>query len=697
MSSVTSLRCAIALLLAAPAMVAVAQSEVGDVSQPEAASQLEEVVVTARARSEDLQEVPDAVTAFSASAIEAAGIDEVNDFVRLTPAVTLVEASQSPGIALLNIRGIGQQLNQEAPVAIVVDGVQTASSAALTQALLDVERIEVLKGPQGALYGRNAIGGALNITTREPSGEFEGSIAASMGNHDYEALNGLLTGPLGSDRVRYKLVANYSDYAGDFRNAFTGTLTNPREDWNVRGRLVADLTARVTLDVRASTSETTNAGYNAVILGTARADDFSGRPLSDRRGDGLREIDEYSLQAQFETALGTWTATSAFIDTLDESSYDLDQRPVFLIDLAVQRTMVEAFSQELRLTSNDSRKLRYTAGAYLLDTDLQRATAVDLSPLVTGASGVVRLPTDTQQDNRAWAGFAQLNYDLSDALELTGALRYDRDEREQLDLLTGTRQAADFSQLQPKASVAWKVNDARLLYATYAEGFRSGGFNQPVPAFPLVFDKEASRAFELGLKNELFERRLRLNVAAFHTEQENQQVTLIDVAGTGAQGTVNIPETTFNGAEIELQAALSDQWALTTGLSWIDSEIIEFGQASQYEGNQSPYTARWTYSVGVDYRRALSNGWDLELHGDYAGQSRMYYEYFNTIEQPSYGLANLRLSTHNQRWRITAFIENAFDERYYSDVASNITTSGLGDLGIKGRARRYGMMVGMNF
>ena len=658
---------------------------------------LEEIVVTARSREESLLDVPDTVTVFSEASIEQYGIDEYFDFIRVTPGLSFVEASQSPGIALLNIRGIGQQLNQEPPVAVVVDGIQVASAAAITQALVDVERIEVVKGPQGALYGRNAIGGAIIVTSKQPTAETSGHLQVDYGDDGYAAVEGALRGGLGSERILASVVGRWSDFDGDFTNAFTGLETNPLEDWLVRGRIVATLTERIEADFRYSRSETRNAGYNGVILPDGDAGFFDARPLSGHAGSGLREVDEVAAKFSLATSIGTLTWTSALVSSSDESGYDLDQVPVELVDLALQSAEVDALSEEIRLTSSSDRALRYTGGFYYLDTEIDRRTTVTLHPLVTGAPVPINLPTDTTQQNEAWAAFLQVNYDLTEALELTGALRYDEDDREQTDRLSGTVDSRTFDSLQPKLSVAYALGSDSLLYATYAEGFRSGGFNQPTPTFPLVYPAEETSSYEIGTKLSALDDRLRLSAAAFLSEQENQQVTLVDVQNSGAQGIVSIDETRFTGAEFELQAVITNELRLSMAAAHVDSEIRRFAAAPQFEGNSSPYAPEWTWNVALDWSKSLPDDWLLDFHVDYAGQSGMYYEYFGTIEQPAYGMTNVRIEVSRGRYNFEVFGENVFDKAYYTDAVSNFVTGGLGNFGIRGRRDQFGVRFRVDY
>lgn len=663
-----------------------------------------EIVVTARSRAERLVDVPDSVTAFSEARIENAGIDELNDFVRLTPGVSLTESSQSPGIALINIRGIGQQYQGEAPVAVVVDGVQVISVSAINQGLTDVERIEVLRGPQGALYGRNAIGGAINITTQEPTNEFEGAVRVGYANGNDEMIEGMVSGPIIDDRLMFRLSGHYNDFDGTIENPITGTQTNALSNSYLRLRLLARPTDTLTLDLRASHDLTDNAGYNGVILPGGDAGNFSVPPMSGREGSGRLTVDEYAFKATLETPLGDLSASTGFVQTEDEASYDLDLTPVNFLDLNTQRTGIEAFSQELRLTSNAAGPLRYTAGLFYVATERARFVDVEVIPFSA------HLLTDTYDDNTAWAAFAQVNYDITDDFELTLAGRYDVDNREQINNLVPSSDpnysvSEEFTMFQPKVSLAYSLSSEMTLYATAAQGFRSGGFNSPGPVFGRVYEAEETTNYEVGFKSILFDGRLTFNAALYSILFENQQVQLLDL-GTGQQGIVNIPETENRGVEVEFAARLTDSLTLSGGIGYLDSEITDFTALPIVEGNRPPFSPEFTYNIAVDYTTPFTSDWDLVLRAGLSGQSGLYYEYYSRetngalpytlSKQPSYTLLDLRASLRGPAWSITAFADNALDEEYYPDASSNLITN-FGDVAVRGRTQRYGVEIGYRF
>jgi len=671
---------------------------------PEEDLNANEVVVTARSRAERLVDVPDAITAFSAQQIENAGINELNDFVRLTPGVSLVESSQSPGIALLSIRGVGQQYQGEAPVAVVVDGVQVISVSAINQGLTDVERIEVLRGPQGALYGRNAIGGAINIVTREPTNEFEGGVRVGYANGNDEMVEGVISGPIIDDTLLFRLSGHYNDFDGTIENPVTGTNTNALSTGYLRLRLLARPTDALTLDFRASHDLTENAGYNGVILPGGDAGNFSVDPVSGREGSGRLTVDEVAFRATLNTPLGELSAATGFVNSEDESEYDLDLTTVDFLDLNRQSTDIQAWSQELRLTSTNAGPLRYTGGLFYAATERDRTTDVEVIPFA------LNLLADASDDNTAWAAFAQINYDISDDLELTLAGRYDVDDREQTNNLVASadpnyRVSEEFTMFQPKISLAYALAPDVTLYATAAQGFRSGGFNTPGPVFDRVYDSEETTNYELGLKSIFFDGRLLLNVAVYSILYENQQVQLLDL-GSGQQGIVNIPETESRGIEVEFAARLSDRLTFSGGIGYLDSEITNFTALPIVEGNRPPFAPEYTYNLALDYTAPFSEDWDLVLRAALSGQSGMYYEYYSRetngalpytlSEQPAYTLVDLRATLRGPTWTLTAFADNALDEEYYPDASSNLIT-GFGDVAVQGRTRRYGVQIGYRF
>ncbi|MDX1563337.1 MAG: TonB-dependent receptor, partial [Gammaproteobacteria bacterium] len=477
----------------------------------------EQIIVTARRRAESFQDVPIAITAFSQADIEAAGIERPQDFVSLTPNVTLVE-TQNQGTSFLTIRGISQARNSEPSAAILVDGVLLTNPAQLTQELFDVQQIEVLKGAQGAVYGRNAIGGAIVITTREPGDDFEGQL--KLGYDDGPGYNVGVSagGPLGdSDTLKYQTSFSYYDTDGWIDNTYLGEEADPFKDTSIRARLLWEPNDRLRTDARFYTSEVeTQALYFNIDFGN-NVNETRLPVRVNNPGVNDRDLSQLAFKLDYDADWGTFTSiTSA--DSIEEilTGDQFDFLPIedslffFLFgdDFAQHQYLdVDTLSQELRFTSTDEDRLRWIGGIYFTQTDRYISTG-NIVDRGEGAIPVYRTPRGNfpfddsiypnsfqtsfladGQDNFAWAVFGELAYDISDRTEIALALRYDEDERENTtltptaflptpDATTGEVRKMTWDELQPRITLRYQPSDTLTLYGGFGRGFRSGGFNQ---------------------------------------------------------------------------------------------------------------------------------------------------------------------------------------------------------------------------
>jgi iron complex outermembrane receptor protein len=456
-----------------------------------AQAQLEEIVVTARMRAEAYEDAPVAIKAFTAAEIEEAGIETPHDFIGLTPNVTIVQ-TQNPGNSFVTIRGVSQARNSDMPVAVLVDGVLMSNPAQLNQQLFDIEQIEVLKGPQGALYGRNAIGGAVTIVTKQPSDVFESKIRVGADSGPGYSLQGAVSGPMGdSDALRYRASLSYSDTDGYLDNEFLNTQADPYKDLSARLKLLWQPNDNFTADARFSVSQIdTTALYFVInddftgilpnandlsgvtVNGPANDSNYTGVPiLSNNLGEGIKDMSSVSLKLDYETDNGTFTSITAYDDLEEILTGDaFDFRPIgrsfneiifplfsglppfdpgFADWNQSQYLEVSSVSQEFRFTSPAENRFRWIAGAYFIETDRFIGTG-NMVDTGTGVNRVYREPRTTtgfpydfsipnpqatylsdSQDNSAWAVFTSMSYDFNDEWEGTFSLRYDEDERTQ--------------------------------------------------------------------------------------------------------------------------------------------------------------------------------------------------------------------------------------------------------------------------
>ena len=684
----------LAIVILAPAVAA----------EPPAPEALEEIIVTARKRAENLQDVPDSITAFSARAIEERRINRISDALLLTPGVHMV-SDQDAGTNIITVRGIGTNRNLPASVAFVVDGVVLPDSDAFTADLSDVERIEVLKGPQGALYGRNAIAGVINLTTRRPTEDLEGDLKVGYGRGETKEISGALGGPLVGDSLLGRVAVNYRDTEGLIENTFTGDEMDHDRNTRVSGRLIWNASDALTFDLRGSYYEQESGALwfsSADVLNTTggRVGEDLAKidPAQDDPGFTDRTIMDAALVVEYEAGAGTWTSITAYNDIDLLFGEDLDATPIRAITDTRQDRETRAWSQELRFTSSADRRLRYIAGLYYQNTnrDLNTRTAFDYCfffGVVCGdaqpfeLSGI-RVPTQLNElegEFDQWAAFAQANYDLTDALELTVALRYDEDQREQLDVLTQRTDEATFSDLQPKVSLAWKTTEDVMLYATFAEGYKSGAFNpppSPTATYPLVVEQEGTTNYEVGMKSTWGDGLLQANLAAYHTDYEDIQVFRLDLQ-TGGQVAINANEARLRGVEIELLARPLRGLELSAAYGYTDAEFTDFDGTGNFDGNRLPNTPEYEFDAAARYEHPLRTDVMLVTRVDYHLTSSIYYADENVGYSPSFQTVDAQLGVETDRWAFTLWGRNVFDERYVSSIyMRSISPAIYGRLGI---------------
>jgi iron complex outermembrane recepter protein len=500
---------------------------------------LEEIVVTARKRNENFEDVPVSMNVFTSQEIAAAGIESPRDFIAKVPNMTLVE-TQNIGNSFITIRGISQARNSEPSVAVLVDGVLETNPYEFTQGLYDIKQIEVLKGPQGALYGRDAIGGAIIIRTAEPSDHFEASTRLGIGNGLAEkaALN--LSGPLDSEgTLKYRASFNYYNTDGYLQNVYLDRKADPYRDYSGRVRLLWTPADNFSADLRFMYDKAETTAYYFIIPRAdesnpfsdfstpGNANDTTSQIQNNNLGTDDRDILDVALKLDYNLAYGTVTSITDFNHTKEIDTGDAyDFRPVTTSDNYALTSFVgpiptpaqggpfdesqsqfidvKTISQELRFTSPVVNGFSWIAGAYFVHTKRFISTgnladrgdgvpAVFYTPIVDPTNPYATNTNQTflsdGQNNNAWAVFGDATYEFTKQWELDVALRYDQDQRQNTtdtpafflpstSAVTGEVRKATFSATQPKATLRFKPTDDWTFYGGWSRGFRSGGFNQ---------------------------------------------------------------------------------------------------------------------------------------------------------------------------------------------------------------------------
>ncbi len=652
-----------------------------------------DVVVTARGREEQAQSVPDTVNSFSGLQIDQRQVRLIDDIVALTPGVFMVN-DQDPGTNLITIRGVSTNRQQVASIAYAIDGVLLGDTEFFTGRLFDVERVEVLKGPQGALYGRSAIGGVFKVTTRAPTDDFEGYARIGYGNGDSWEAEAAIGGPIIENKLLFRVSALASDTNGFIFNTFLGKKVDGYESNNLRARIIALPSDNLSIDFRFNYMDEEG---GAAFVSSNNVTGFAGGRLSgdvltDPFGDfeGMADRDWINASVKIDWTLGdggVLTSITAYDDYdkffIEELDFRNDTPITFFgvpsfpngIQPIAQPIGLEVFTQELRYTSSSDQRLRWIFGLFYQDVSRDRTD--DFGPLLFGAEAPL-----IATDSKVFAVFAQASYDITDALEITLALRYDRDKRSEVTtgVTTGAvfgDRSASFDKVQPKVSLAWQATDDALLYATFAQGFKAGGFNVPPGALDTheaIFPSETTLAVEVGAKTQWLDDRVIANLALFYTDYENFQNTIF-VNGNNTVFSVDNVE--VKGIELSLLGRLTEGFSVEAAFAYTDSQIKTYtapdplgsGAFIDYSGNTTPHSPKYTVNLAAQYETQIGNTAELFMRVDYIHVGRVNYEFDNVLHSPSHGWVNARIALTvgnvelalwaknltNERWAISAF------------------------------------------
>ena len=666
---------------------------------------LDQIFVTAQKREEDLQTIPLSVTALSSSQIEEADVQRPEDFIALIPNISIA-SSFTVGNSLVTVRGISQINNSDPPIAVLIDGVYLGTQKQFAQELFDIERIEVLKGPQGALYGRNSLGGAINILTRRPGDSLEGFIRAGGGNGSSLGTAAAIRGSLIKDQVRFNLAGSYKESDGFIENVFLDTEADPYEDTS--GRLLVEwlLADHSWVDLRLSRSESAGgAVLYSTFPTTGFANDFSFPPDESFLGFSDRTMTDASLRFVREGEHATLTAITALSDVSEVYRGDADFSNPTRTDLSFplgqiaqgQDLDVQLLSQEIRLASPSGGTMEWIAGVYLLETDrrLNSLGFIDLNGTVAGLIPVIRVAEDN--DNTAYALFGQVGRWLGDRWQATLGLRYDEDRRRQEDLGTGSERSATFGELQPKLTLRFQARDNLMAYLNASSGFRSGGFNAPGVA-PRVFEKEVADSLEIGAKSTLLGNRLRVNGAAYFTRVDSFQYFKFDIT-RGGQIIDNIRDVEITGIEIDLTARPRPGWDVFAAAGLNDAEIQDFDGSGRFAGNQTPSNTRSKLNLGTRYAHTIGDNLLVSGRVDLESRGRQYWHPDNLDVQDPVALLNAHLGIESGSWSLSVWGKNLTDEQYYVEYVDAAWAGILSstDLGQPNRPRSYGVEIKRTF
>jgi iron complex outermembrane receptor protein len=657
-------------------------------------SLMEEIIVTAQKREESMQNVAISIAAFSGEQMAQLGITNSTDLVTQVPGLK-VSGSGGGAISTFSIRGVTQNdfsPAQEAPVAVYVDEGYLSLNSITNFSLFDLDRIEVLRGPQGTLFGRNATGGLVHYITMRPSREADGYLDLQLGEQGRTRVEGAVGGALG-EKVAGRLAGIFEQNDGLIENDI-GPNTMRRDNYALRGQLLIEPTSdlKVLLKAQYGSEDAARGGYAHQVafdgdFSTNPADtdffgyrDADGDPFTVSQDfDGYAKSDITELMARVDWTFGdfTLTALTDFQDISDEYGEDADVSPNDVYNYEAFNEVTQ-WSQELRL-SWESERTRNIIGLYYLNIDGEYDTRQTGDAFFgTGVgypAGTAELVDSTQQ-TETWAVFGQSDITLAEQWTLTVGGRVNSDSKDYTFRSTDIYflQGGDFSYRDSlsdtdwsgKLQVSYRPQDAWLFYAGVNRGIKSGGFN--LPLFPLAasdypYDGETLVAYEVGMKSDLTDK-VRLNVSAFYYDYQDYQAYSFDGFATFLFN-ANAKST---GAEFELQANPIKGLDVVLGLALLDAEVTDVPSSISVTGKESPALSPEVSFNGLIRYEWPAFGGSLSVQADYGWQDD---QNFNLIETPvvredAYGIANARIgySSGDGHWSVAAWVKNFTDEEY---------------------------------
>lgn len=737
------------------------------------------IVVTAQHRQEDLQEVPIAVSAVTSQALENTGIDATRDLPQVIPSVQFTRSGPS---GLFFVRGVGTTnaaAGEEGANAVYVDGVYMADLGQTINYFNNIERIEVLKGPQGTLFGRNATGGLIHVITREPGDEavLDGEIG--YGNYQTVSARAYMALPI-TDKLSADIAfAESHQGKGWGRNLVTGTKNKFQTYTGVRSKIVAKPTdtVKITLAGDYLHNRDNPVGWRiadgTIGTGGCRGPGAPAAPVAcpfpliadehdttaDRPALTLQENYGGSLTVEADIGFATLTSISAYRHTSTKSDFDVDGGPLPLINIAFNSGN-KSFQQEVRLASNDTEPLAWQVGAFYLNTKADNDSLFFGAALRHPVLGQFNQEVKATLKSDSYAIFGEATYSITPTTKLTGGIRYTEDRRDFdasqfiLPLAGGRLPGGTVTNPsgQPLTSpgvqmtklkynkLTWRValrqefSDDISVYASANRGFKSGSYSLQNPLNDPYLPQTIT-AYEIGLKSELFDRRLRLNLAAFHYDIDDYQVRSAAAANPGSSLVLNAATVKVDGVELEFEAAPVDQLRLFGGITWLDSRYGTFGGPGQsfqapivyptpatcpanlrgtrnpgvvtgpwtggyttcfgdVSGNKVSNAPEWAASFGATYTVPVSETGEVRFTALYSYNDGYFFEPDNIARQDSYHLLNASIEYRpTENIGIELWGRNLTN----TDYAAQKITTGTGTVQTNAAPRTYGANLKFSF
>ncbi|GEP52658.1 ligand-gated channel [Flavobacterium noncentrifugens] len=653
--------------------------------------QLDEVVITSEKREERLQQTPVAISSLSGKKLNDYRAWNIADLTAIAPSLFVSEHGNSSGSNFFNIRGTMGFTNEQS-VATYVDGVYQFDFYSTPINFNNIDRIEILRGPQGTLYGRNAFSGVVNIITKKPTNTTSGFATLDFGNYDQQRYSIGFNTPIVKDILFFNIAAQFNKRGSIYSNPTLNTDNfDGRKDFNIDGNLKYLISDKWQVILNAKTENDNDKGaypwsssYDDVLNNGYRA--FGNWDNTERRSNT-----NVSATVNYFGTHFNFTSVSSGIDfhVWFPGRFDFDFTADKLIS-GSNATKSRQLTQEFRFSSpaNDG-NLKWTAGSYLFaeKTKTNFITYYEEGYVIIDPKAPYSTTTNGVRKNGGVAFFGQASYSVTPKLDFTAGARYEVEKKDRsesnnliednvITLITATEtDSKTFNAFTPKLSLSYKITDNSLVYVSYAKGFRVGGFNiGAAGANNITYDPEKSDNYESAIKNNFFQNKLKLNLTAFYLQQKDQQV------GTSTDGVnylmLNVGNMNNFGLEAEVSAIPFKNFVLDWNASYSNAkyaklDLYDYASSStiNYKGNRPINNPEFSSMLAGQYNYPITKSkQNLAVFGriEYRYVGKYYLDFLNTQYQMGYGLINTRFGITAKNYEIALWARNLKDARYVS-------------------------------
>lgn len=702
---------------------------------------LNEIVISAPKLSKSLLEAPLSATVTTGRTLEENRINTVKDAAFYAPNTFFTEFTARK-LSTPRFRGVGGSPNNPG-VTTYIDGVPQFNGNSSSITLLDVAQIDFVRGPQAALFGRNTVGGLVNITSNRPSLDaWHGSLETTQGNYGFQDYRGSITGALIPDTLGFSFAGGYQTREGYTKNTVTNSPIDSRDAWFGKTQFLWTPSKELEVRLIIAGERARDGDYGLNDLGQLRNNPR--RSARDLQGYTSRDVFMPTLQVTYHADSFDFMSTTGFVWWQTEDLTDLDYSlfPAgsgldalpgsYLTRLNNEEQTT--LTQEFRFSNkkgepvilSEAATLEWQAGLFLFYQDYSQSTIQSRREL-TAAGGFFGVNagnfTGTSSALRDMGAgiYLQGTLNLWEKLHLTAGVRYDYEDKE-ATLATSTSSFSNaffpavvppaattnqnlsrsFDQVTPQAAISYDITPDLITYFTFAGGFKAGGFNAGSPAGTETYAEERSWNYELGIKGRALDNKLRYGLAAFFTDWRDLQLNVPN-GGPATFHIANAGNASARGLEIDMNYAATSNWTLFGSAGWIDTTFNGGardnvnGVSTPLGGNQIPYTPDYTAALGTQVTWEVGGGYNVYARAEVQFVGSFNYDTSNSVAQDAYTIANFRLGVRNQTWFLEGFVNNAFDAEYVPIAFAFPGIAPSGYVGESGTPITFGVRSGIKF